>query len=205
MQAKAPKKNGKNGKNVVELKAMIDNDFFKGTVTVKQKQKQRKGNKGRQQITNAKWVIRINEIDTDICINACEADPDCTDAETMLNWHVHERAIPEDGSCTDTGGHWDPTFGCGGASQYKGADGVCGLLATNVPGRVIKQTCEPKEDITKCEMGDLSSKMGQVEISEGRQRFSDEYISNLDNIKDLSIVFHCGGPRVACGNFELMD
>jgi Cu/Zn superoxide dismutase len=202
MQAKAPKNNGKNEKNVVELKAMIDSDFFKGTVTVKQKQKQRKGNKGRQQITNAKWKIDIDEIDADICKNACD---NCDNPETTLNWHVHERAIPEDGSCGDAGGHWDPTFGCGGASQYQGDNGVCALLANNVPGRVIKQTCEPIEDITACEMGDLSSKMGQVEISEGRQRFSDEYISNLDNIKDLSIVFHCGGPRVACGNFELMD
>ena len=95
MQAKAPKKNGKNEKNVVELKAMIDSDFFKGTVTVKQKQKQRKGNKGRQQITNAKWKIDIDEIDVDICKNACD---NCDNPETMLNWHVHERAIPEDGS-----------------------------------------------------------------------------------------------------------
>ena len=184
------------------MKAEIDSAIFKGTVTVTQKQREGKA----KQITDAKWVIDIDRIDDDICINACRnADPPCDTAETKLNWHVHQRAIPEDGSCGDTGGHWDPTFGCGGASQYQGDNGVCALLANNVPGRVIKQTCDPKEDITKCEMGDLSSKMKQVRIRRGTQRFYDEYISNLDNIKDLSIVFHCGKPRVACGNFVLIE
>ena len=194
------------------MKAEIDSAIFKGTVTVTQKQREGKA----KQITDAKWVIDIDRIDDDICVNACRnaVDPPCTVAETKLNWHVHERAIPEDGSCGDTGGHWDPTFGCGGASQYQGEGDWCELLAADasetgspsvITGRVNPQTCEPKEDITKCEMGDLSSKMKQVRIRRGTQRFYDEYISNLDNIKDLSIVFHCGGPRVAFGNFELMD
>jgi hypothetical protein len=187
------------------LKAIIDSDVFKGTVTVTQNQKQSKGNKGSEktnQITDAKWVIDITDIDADICKNACEEVASCNVSETKLNWHVHERAIPVGGGCGDTGGHWDPTFGCGGASQYSST--LCPVIAADVPGRVNPQKCEPTSDIATCEMGDLSSKMGQVQIKAKKQKFTDEYISNLDNIKDLSIVFHCGGPRVACGNFEVV-
>jgi hypothetical protein len=189
-------------------------DVFIGQVKVTQNQRRRNG----RQITDAKWLIGIESIDADICKNVCDADPDCTDPATMLNWHIHEKAIPEGGGCgaSDTGGHWDPTFGCGGASQYQGDGDWCDLLATNtggmdslpsviMPERVNPQTCDPLGDITKCEMGDLSGKMGQVMIAEGStQRFNDMYISNLDNIKDLSIIFHCGAPRVACGNFVVV-
>jgi hypothetical protein len=189
--------NSKN-RNAITVVATIDSDDFVGTVTVMQAQIIRTVT----QISDAKWEISIDSINADICKNTCDADPDCTAPATMLNWHIHERAIPVGGGCGDAGGHWDPTFGCGGASQYQPT--LCGTITTDVPGRVNPQSCDPTADIALCEMGDLSSKMGQVMISESTQQFADKYISNLDNIKDLSIVFHCGAPRVACSNFEMM-
>jgi hypothetical protein len=180
------------------LVADIDNDVFKGTVTVTQKQLKGK----RKQITEAKWVINIKEINEDICVN-CDG---CDGTATALNWHIHESPITDFGAdgniCAQAGNHWDPTFGCGIASQFAGVDGLCETIAGEIDGREIEQTCDRKADIAKCEMGDLNGKMGQVKIKKGRQQFSDNYISNLDNIKDFSIVFHCGALRVACGNLE---
>merc|ERR1712032_749459 len=86
-----------------------------------------------------------------------------------------------------------------GASQYSKT--VCQNLTELVPGREAKQSCDPDMNIAMCEMGDLAGKMGKVKIETGVQKFSDRYISNLENIADRSIVFHCGSPRVACGNF----
>jgi hypothetical protein len=133
----------------------------------------------------------------------------CVADATTLNWHVHQKAIPEGKGCGDTGGHWDPTFGCGDGSQYQGDGDWCQLLAVQTPGetgvgRVNPQTCEPKSNIATCEMGDLSNKMKPVKIKAKKQRFTDKYISDLTNIAERSIVFHCGKTRVACGNFALI-
>jgi hypothetical protein len=195
-------KSSKNSKNsnkneVIELIAVIDNEGFKGTVSVKQRQSNREG----EQITDAIWVVDIEEINEDICVDVC--GDNCDEPATALDWHIHEKAIPDaDGTCYDTGGHWDPTFGCGGASQFANVGGFCETIARQIDGREVVQTCDPNADIAKCELGDLSGKVGQTQIKVGTQQFSDKYISNLDNIKDLSIVFHCGVPRVACGNLE---
>ena len=178
--------------------ALIDNDVFKGTVTVKQRQPTGEG----KQITDATWVVDILEINEDICMN-CDG---CDGTANALNWHIHEFPITDFDAppniCAQAGGHWDPTFGCGGASQFAGDGGLCETIAGEIDGRETVQTCDPIGDIAKCELGDLSGKVGQVKIKLGKQQFSDNYISNIDNIQDFSIVFHCGAPRVACGNLE---
>ncbi len=58
--------------------------------------------------------------------------------ENMLGFHVHLRAVPESGSCADTGTHLD--------SFVRGAEPPC--VATH------PQTCE---------VGDLSGKYGKVD------------------------------------------
>jgi hypothetical protein len=179
------------------MEAKIDFPDFKGTVTILQEL-------GGAQITDAIFEINIEEIDPDICVN-CDG---CDGTATALNWHIHSSAIPEEPEpgnvCDQIGGHWDPTFGCGGASEFAGPDGVCAMLADLVDGRVNPQTCDPIVDIAMCELGDLSGKVGQTKIEVGPQVFKDNFISNLVNIEGFSIIFHCGAPRVACGNLELV-
>jgi hypothetical protein len=139
------------------------------------------------------------------------------------------------GQCGKTGGHTDDSFACGGASHwrsttcnaftkdwvgsYKADKGAeyprrCNLSAgkgTN-PKFVV-----PDEDpfgVTTvgqagCEYGDLSGKMGTIQILDehgnfvtGEQEFEDEFIQPLKRYEYSSIVFHCGSPRIACANFD---
>merc|ERR1711966_309537 len=82
-------------------KASFDQDNFKAELTVDQIN---------PSYTTAKWSVQITEMAPDFC-----------NEPAGLNWHIHERGIPageaSPAGCgaASTGGHWDPTFGCGAA------------------------------------------------------------------------------------------
>eukprot|EP00730_Choanoeca_flexa_P018122 TRINITY_DN8796_c0_g1_i5.p1 TRINITY_DN8796_c0_g1~~TRINITY_DN8796_c0_g1_i5.p1 ORF type:complete len:488 (+),score=95.95 TRINITY_DN8796_c0_g1_i5:122-1585(+) len=109
------------------------------------------------------------------------------------NYHVHEFVVPVDGNCTATGGHFNPNS----------------VNATTGSG--YKQLCGPGENQSACEVGDLSGKGGQVDLTQPAQTHM--YIDvNLPLAGDpavsaaaRSIVVHAAngtGPRIGCGNLS---
>jgi hypothetical protein len=169
--------------DAVILKASIDENHLKATVALK----------NADTISEAKWIVHIMRI-----------DPSCSGP---LSWHIHEKRIPNSGDCMAAGGHWDPTFGCGMKSQYAGEKGLCKHIS-DYTKRPQVQTCEPDEDITTCEMGDLSGKIGDLKLVTGTQYFKDPYLSGNDAVlKELSLMFHvhCAGTtKMACANFKVV-
>ena len=92
-----------------------------------------------------------------------------------------------------------PCCGSGaGATDNKDTSVCCKTLYPDTDGKKI---CKANVDITTCEMGDLSGKLGKIQFTSELQEFEESFITNVDTFKDLSIVLHCGKPRVACGNF----
>jgi len=93
-------------------------------------------------------------------------------------YHVHLRAVPADGNCTETGGHLD--------SYVRGSD----------------PPCDASKPAT-CEVGDLSGKYGAVTGPTVKKSFNDPYSAlnkiNLGYIGDRAIVFHdASSARIAC-------
>ena len=135
-----------------------------------------------------------------------------------LNWHIHVKQIgtksdTDPYGCYTTGGHWDSGFACGGASQwatttckslevgYQDAgfspySARCGTSPSSSPSF-------PKQD--GCEYGDLSEKMGKIEVRKGKQTFDDTFIQPLDTYTETSVVLHCCDTnckwRLACADF----
>jgi len=82
--------------------------------------------------------------------------------DIQMMWHVHvkwnnqnDSGYITDCSPDNTGGHYDPTFACGPASQYT-KDTVC-------TAREKKYNCNSDSfdtEVISCEMGDLSGKFG---------------------------------------------
>ncbi|KAG1669322.1 hypothetical protein FOA52_014884 [Chlamydomonas sp. UWO 241] len=141
-----------------------------------------------------------------------------------MEWHLHQ-AIPgeevaasgygnssahaSNPLCAATGGHWDPTYGCGSASMWQ----TVVLNGTNMSvcealHEVGTQTCNATADVTTCEMGDMSGVLGRVPATEGRLKWIMPW-TNLDIVANLSVVFHCpayeGSPRVMCMNFVKIE
>merc|ERR1712166_1142238 len=119
-----------------------------------------------------------------------------------------------------TGGHYDPTFACGGASQNN-ANGICAILratdqapAGTGQGLVKGAYACTKADQSQCEIGDQSGKMGKItsKLSMGgrrrrkrMQKFNDRWMEPIDNLNGKSLVLHfCSaagcGDRLACAN-----
>jgi hypothetical protein len=139
-----------------------------------------------------------------------------------MAWHIHGK-IPGDevaasgygtGSayasnplCAATGGHWDPTYGCGPASMWQKVmvNGTTTPVCMAVHPPTGRQTCNATADVTTCEMGDLAGVLGRVPTAVGRSEWIMPWITNLDIVADLSVVFHCpahpGAPRVMCMDF----
>ncbi|KAH6853959.1 superoxide dismutase [Chaetomium sp. MPI-CAGE-AT-0009] len=97
-------------------------------------------------------------------------------------YHVHLRAVPESGNCTETGGHLD--------SYVRGDTPPC--------MNTMPQTCE---------VGDLSGKYGTVAGPDVKKEFNDKYtamnIIQLGYIGNRSIVFHdASGARIACASLK---
>jgi len=148
--------------------------------------------------TNIRWVINFKAVDY--------AGIGCEDEDKGFLWHIHEKWLHEDATeaygadCGGdfTGGHYDPTFGCGPASDNQG-NGLCAAVGRGKDDGEA-QTCDLAADSSTCEFGDLSGKVGRVMAEVGKQAFDDAYNTNLQNLELVrSIVFHCGdGSRVAC-------
>ena len=122
-----------------------------------------------------------------------------------------------------TGGHYDPTFACGGASQNN-ANGICAILrATDQApagnGLVKGAYACTNADQSQCEIGDQSGKMGKiigVDTGGGArrrrrrattQKFNDRWMEPITNLDGKSLVLHCCstagcGARLACANLE---
>jgi len=122
-------------------------------------------------------------------------------------------AISAPGCGSDvTGGHYDPTFACGPASQNN-ANGICSILrATNqapAGNGLVKgeeYTCQESEQWA-CEIGDQSGKMGKLNPNaESRKILEDNWMEGITNLKGRSMVLHCCsaagscGARLACAN-----
>jgi hypothetical protein len=157
----------------------------------------------------ATWQVKVEDINPHIC-------------PTDLNWHIHELRIAisgdDAGTCGTTGGHTDDSFACGGASNWRKT--TCnGLDSDWVADYGTRCKWNKDDEIAEgkgkdkdgnvvpvgqsgCEYGDLSGKMGQIERKIGTQTFKDKFIQPLDRYRYSSVVFHCGSPRIACGDFE---
>lgn len=159
------------------------------------------------------WTVKIHNAGL---INIqCEA----------YNWHIHAKKIQGTQDCGSTGGHSDNSLMCGGATD-RGDD--CRALY-NCPSEVPLSKCYKEEyaqrcnmgiwafrgklsqaraSLQGCEYGDLSGKMGKIEVTTATQQFEDYHLEDLSTYAQMSLVLHCcnsGGcsQRVACGDFEL--
>lgn len=148
------------------------------------------------------WSVRIRSFNDTQCTLG-------TYNNGGLNWHIHAAPVNAQGECSSTGGHYDPTFACGVASEH--ASTVCGDLLGSRPGYDYGAECTTATQ-DGCEIGDLSGKMGKIEPRMRAQRFADHWLGTLDKIDGLSIVVHCcvdlptGGTscseKIACANLE---
>ncbi|XP_028390949.1 uncharacterized protein LOC114515825 [Dendronephthya gigantea] len=111
------------------------------------------------------------------------------------NWHVHAKDIVRDQTsqvgerCKSAQTHYNP---------YKVS------LKAN-----YSKTCGPM-NLLRCELGDLSSKVGKYSISGGKNRFteSENYFASMNTILGRSIVVHAkdgGGSRIGCANMKLIS
>ena len=181
------------------VEAFFTASNFKGKVSVSQ----RNG--------YVKWNVNLKNV---------EYSELCTDGGNDFFWHIHEKwtstaseAYGADCGSTNTGGHYDPTYGCGGASQHQGTGACTALDRGKAEGNA--QTCagadlETAEGRALCEYGDQSSKLGKLTVlSNERVRTlnnqkKDEHMDSVDNIRGLAIVLHCGvdKARAACAQFN---
>jgi len=183
--------------STVKLRASFDyGGKLKGFVQVKQDEHRRERGK-------ADWKVKVKKFDPELCPSG------------LFNWHIHEfpgggiaangTDSPSDCGPNKTGGHYDPTFACGGASQNQG-NGICGILGDR------DYECSTTAQYN-CEIGDQSGKMGKINAIElleagEPQKFDDFWINDLGSIEGRSIVLHCCkekdeggldcGRRLAC-------
>ena len=98
--------------------------------------------------------------------------------EPNLLYHIHAKPVdPSDETCDSTGGHFNP---------YNGTS-PCG------------------KDLSKCEVGDLSGKYGNIDFSYFESEYLDPYLSLVEGdesyIGGKSITLHyLNGTRYACSN-----
>jgi len=151
------------------------------------------------------------------------ADSTCFSA-SGLSYHIHELwtdATKSHGlgstECGPaiTGGHYDPAFGCGGATHNpfcKSKDSTMCVDGSMGAG-MTTYSCNPTEYAKNpfaCEVGDLSGKFGKIPINgataSGASTYNDVYMSSQAALLGKSIVFHCGdGGRVFCAKLNLVS
>lgn len=102
-------------------------------------------------------------------------------------WHIHALPVPDDGNCTATLGHLDPT--------NRGELYMCDASAPET-----------------CQVGDLAGKHGGKITSEGsfETQFVDPYLSVEQGSEGyfggLAFVLHTGNTtRITCANFEVVQ
>jgi len=98
-----------------------------------------------------------------------------------FTYHLHRKAVPADGNCTEASSHLDP-YGAG--AEIK---------------------CDKSAPET-CEVGDLSGKYGAIESSPYHASYHDLYAATKEGDEaffgDLSFVLHyANSTRLACANF----
>lgn len=176
----------------LRLRAVVNTDIMKAWVLFEQGEDKHKGT----------WTVYMHSVIPFLC-------PATGPGGAELMWSINERPIggvlgqgPQasatvfegnpDSWCVSTGGHYDPTLGCGGLSQFQN---------TRCPS---VKTCDQNRDVTSCEMGDLTGKHGFLPIGQGTiTQYEDEYITNIERLAGLSIGFKCPTgqpPIVACAN-----
>mmetsp|Transcript_3240 Transcript_3240/g.9216 ORF Transcript_3240/g.9216 Transcript_3240/m.9216 type:complete len:241 (+) Transcript_3240:251-973(+) len=151
-------------------------------------------------LTRNTWVADFSYFDQ---LNLCPSGE--------MNWHVHTYWSPEISGTSSldqcgldlTGNHYDPTFGCGPNSQFAGAGGLCETVRPYTNG---VQTCDLPNDVSTCEIGDLSAKVGRLYLVKKPQFWDDRFSTNIELFRKQSVVLHCCSPkgcapRVACAQF----
>lgn len=157
----------------------------------------------------AKWTATFTEFtEADLCPGG------------QLNWHVHQTSGNGLGAACGssvTGGHYDPMFACGGASNNNGVGqdaslgfpkGVCSFMADNA-GRDYALRCTPSTQ-NLCEIGDQSGKMGKLDATSlgTQQKSTDLFMGDIRNLAGRSLVLHCCispgscSARIACADLE---
>ncbi|CAO2655363.1 Nn.00g104270.m01.CDS01 [Neocucurbitaria sp. VM-36] len=103
-----------------------------------------------------------------------------------FNWHIHTLPVPDDGNCTATTSHFDPT--------NRGELYMC-------------DTAHPET----CQVGDLAGKHGGKIMTAGTftTTFVDPYLSVVEGspgfFGGLGFVLHSANTtRITCANFELV-
>eukprot|EP01134_Creolimax_fragrantissima_P004512 CFRG4512T1 len=147
---------------------------------------------------------------------------DCISSDNTtinLKWHIHVgRPIGGQGigsECGGTvgnpavGGHYDPTFACGSAT-----DNVeeCAVLKRNTENN-FNYTCNPeiyKINPYACEVGDYSGKFGKLSFmihidgktATAKHTSIDKYGPPLGLVLNRAITFHCDSPRMFCASIQ---
>ena len=98
-----------------------------------------------------------------------------------------------------TGNHYDPKYGCSSDSEYAGK--VCKSVRPFSPHGI--QSCNPKTDVSSCEIGDLSGKLGKMSLKKEPQKWDDHLAIDVKKYMHRSIVLHCCShagcdERIAC-------
>lgn len=168
-------------RSIKRLTATFNEKLLKGTISVVQ---------GTDK-TVARWEAKFDYIDKHGL---------CPSGE--MNWHVHEKwpkGAPPSGTFDECrfdliGNHYDPTFGCTGASQFAGPGGLCSIVRAESNG---VQTCDLHKDVSTCEIGDQSGKLGRIQLVK-YQEWDDAFMTNLDNLYGTSVLMHCCQPDGSC-------
>jgi hypothetical protein len=158
-------------------------------------------------LTKGKWKVTFDHVDVDEIEDNIIGCAGFKANGKELNWHVHDSSAGENESdCggTVTGGHYDPTFACSGASEYKGT--TCEYLKASTREEYVYTDECSKKSQGKCEIGDQSGKMGPVVAKTNfKKSFADDWIGDIADLEGKALVFHCCTPdgcgtRVACAN-----
>jgi len=99
-------------------------------------------------------------------------------------YHIHDLPVPEDGNCSATMGHLDPT----NRGEYYPCD-----------------TANP----STCQVGDLAGKHGKIGVPDFVTDYSDAFLSTEMGSEsffgDKSVVIHTSNAtRITCANFMMM-
>lgn len=136
--------------------------------------------------------------------------PNCKYPARLFGWHLHalwknrmDSAFMDSCGPLYTGGHYDPTFACGKASQYANSK-MC-------KERTKLYRCTPEtyhEHGISCEMGDFSGKFGPLQVTDKNKmvlRSNVDYffppLGLRDNQWSLVVHLQCpehGNPRIFC-------
>lgn len=132
----------------------------------------------------------------------------CDPRTTNLNYHIHTNwgnttsdvALGSGCGPALTGGHYDPTIQCTAASQY--INTLCPALNRTSANYNCTPALYSAGYFDQCEVGDLSAKNGPLSLTQSNVWTDVRPLSVVEygNGKWKSVVFHCGSPRVLCGN-----